>query len=126
MCVWRGGTWVQLLGGQRTHTLIILVLHEYIWNSSTVSLVLPVFDEKGVTASCSPVGNREDELKLTTFSSLLFACVFLSFLLLLSSSDVVPLSDVCWGYSLIIIIIILVARLGKLIAHARKLIFVPY
>ena len=39
-----GGVWVQLLGGQRAHTHVILVLCECIWNMPVISLVFPAFD----------------------------------------------------------------------------------
>ena len=54
-----------------------------------------------VNASHFLVGNREDELKLIHFSSLLLFCHFLSFLFSLPHRDIVPLSVVCRGYSLI-------------------------
>ena len=94
-----GGVWVQLLEGQGTRVRVILVLREYIWNAPAVSLVLPAFDYTAylgspphqlghppgsvvphwVTASCFLAGNKEAELKPTTFSSLLVFRVFLSF-----------------------------------------------
>ena len=39
-----GEIWVQLLKDQGVSTYVILVLHECIWNVTTASLVLPVFD----------------------------------------------------------------------------------
>ena len=36
-----GGVWVQLLGDERVHTHVILVLHKYIWNVLMVFLILP-------------------------------------------------------------------------------------
>ena len=119
--------WVQLLGGQGTRTCFILVLRECIGNVPTVSLVLPTYDDTSslcspprrvvcppssmvppwVTASRFFASNREAELKPTFFSLLLLFCVFLY-----SSSpdppgDIVPLSAACWGYSLVIMIIII-------------------
>ena len=78
----------------------VLVLRECIWIATAVSLVLPPFDDIGspgspprqvvypsvsmvppcVTVFCFLAGNREAELKPTTFSSLILFCVFLSFL----------------------------------------------
>ena len=73
----------------------ILDFIEYIWNAPMVSLVLPTSDDTGSWGSptrqavYSPgpmfppwflVGNREAELRPTTFSSLLLFCAFLSFL----------------------------------------------
>ena len=77
--------------------LVILVLHECIWNA--VSVVFPTFEDTGslgsprqvvyppgfmvpprVTASRFFPENREAELKATTFSSLLLFYIFLSFL----------------------------------------------
>ena len=54
-----------------------------------------------VTAFHFLAGNREAELKFTTFSPLYFPCFHV--LLLLTPSDILPLSATCWGYSLIII-----------------------
>ena len=88
------------VGGQGARSLVILVLHECIWNVPAVSLVLPVFDNTGslaslprqavypsgsmvppwVPASCFLAGNREAELRPTTISSLFLFHVFLSFL----------------------------------------------
>ena len=79
---------------------VILVLHECIWNTPAVLLVLPTFDDTGslgspprqmvlppgsmippwLTASRFLAGNREANLKPTTFSSLLLFRVFMSFL----------------------------------------------
>ena len=42
-----GGVWVQMFGGLGTHTHVILVLREYIWNESADSLVLPTFHNTG-------------------------------------------------------------------------------
>ena len=89
--------WAQLLRGQRARDHVVLVLRECIWNAPAVSLVLPVFDDTSslgspprrvvyllvppwVTVSRFLAGNREVELKPTTFSSFLLFCVFLSFL----------------------------------------------
>ena len=79
---------------------VVLVLRESIWNTPRVSLVSSAFSDTGslgstprqvvyppasmvppwVTASIFLPGNREAELKPTTFSSLLLFRVFLSFL----------------------------------------------
>ena len=79
---------------------VILVLRACIWNVTAVSLVLPTFDDTSslsspphqvvyppgskvppwVTASHFLAGNRNAELKPTTFSSLLLFSVFTSFL----------------------------------------------
>ena len=66
-----------------THSRVILVLRECIWNAPAVSLVLPTFDDTGslgslprrvesislvpswVTSSRFRPGNKEAELKLT-------------------------------------------------------------
>ena len=81
-------------------TRVIQVLRECIRNAPAVSLVLPAFGHTGslgspprqvvyppgsmvpprVTASPFLAGNREAELKHTTFSLLLLFRVFLSFL----------------------------------------------
>ena len=81
-------------GGKSTH--VILVLSEYIWNAPVVLVSLPAFDDTvsldsplhqvvyppgsmvppWVTTSHFLVGNRETELKLATFSSLLLFHVF--------------------------------------------------
>ena len=53
-----------------------------------------------VTASRFLLGNREAELKPTTFFSLLLSRVFLSFLFPWLPMDIVPLSVACWGCSL--------------------------
>ena len=37
--------WVQLLGGQRSHSRVLLVLRECIWKAHAVSLVLPAVDD---------------------------------------------------------------------------------
>ena len=95
-----GEVWFQLLGGQEACAHVILVLREYILNGPTVSLVLPAFEDTGslgsplrqvvyllgsmvppwVTASRFLAGNREAELKPTTFSLLLLFRSFLPFL----------------------------------------------
>ena len=97
------GSLGSIVKGSGKHPRVILVLPECIWNMSTVSLVLPAFDNTHslgspphqvvyppdsmvspwVTASHFIVGNREAELKPTTFSSLLLFC-FPIFPLLLS------------------------------------------
>ena len=94
------GVGVQLLEGQGTRARVIIVLRERIWNAHAVSLVLPAFGDIGslgspprqvlyppgslvppwVSASRFLAGNREAELKPTTFSSLLLFCVFMSLL----------------------------------------------
>ena len=93
-----GGVWAQLLGGQGACARVILFFCECIWNAVAVSLVTPAFDgtvswvllrvgwsiplvPPWVTASRFLAGNREAELKPTTFSSLLLFHVFQSFLL---------------------------------------------
>ena len=60
-----------------------------------------------MTASHFLAGEREVELKPTTFSSLLLSHVFLSFLFSWTTSNIVPLS-VAWSYSLMVIIIIII------------------
>ena len=95
-----GRVWVQLLGGQEACTCVILILCECIWNAPAVSLVLPALDDTSslgspphpmvyppgsivppwVTVSHFLAGNREVELKPTTFSSLLLFHGSLSFL----------------------------------------------
>ena len=74
-----GDSGVQIFGVEGARALI-LILHECIRNAA--SLALPAFDDTGslgfhpscfmvppwVTASRFLVGNREAELKLTTFS----------------------------------------------------------
>ena len=94
----RGGLG-SIIVGLRDHTRVILVLCECIWSAPMILLVLPAFDDTSslgcpcvgwsipllppwVTASHFLVGNREAELKPTTFSGLLLFCVFLSFLFL--------------------------------------------
>ena len=94
-----GEVWVQLLEGQGTRAHVIPVLHECIWNALAVSLVLLTFNDTGslgspprqvvfpsgsmvspwVTASRFLAGNRDVELKPTTFFSLLLFRTFLSF-----------------------------------------------
>ena len=89
-----------IVGGSRACALVILILRECIWNAPAVSLVHPPFDDTAslgspprqvgyppgslvspwMTASHFLAGNREAQLKLTTFSSLLLFCDFLSFL----------------------------------------------
>ena len=90
---------VQLPGGQRTRARVILVLRERILNAPAASLVHPASDDAGslcsshrvvyppgsmvppwVTTSRLLAGNREVELKPTTFSSLLLLRDFLYFL----------------------------------------------
>ena len=83
-----------IVGDQEGCSCVILVLRECIWNTPTFSLALPAFDDTvslgflsrrviyplvppWVTASSFLAGNREAELKLTAFYSLL---LFLSFL----------------------------------------------
>ena len=83
------GVWVQLLEGQGASARVILVLRECIWNAPAVSLVLLAFYDTGSLGSpprqvvCSPgsmitpwvttshflAGNREADLKPTTFFS---------------------------------------------------------
>ena len=92
-----GGVWVQFLDGQGARARVILVLRQCIWNTGVVSLVLPAFHDIGslgsppsrvvyplgstqVTVSRLIAGNREAELKPTTFSSLLLFRFFLSLL----------------------------------------------
>ena len=95
-----GEVWVQIFWGQGTRARVILALRECIWNGPTVSLVLPIFYDTGslgspllqvvypsvsmvplwVIASRFLAGNRETEVKPTTFSSLVLFDVFLSFL----------------------------------------------
>ena len=74
-----------MLEGQGARTHVILVLCESIRNAPEVSLVLPNFDDNGslgfmvpprMNASCFFMGNREAELKPTTFCSLLVFSVF--------------------------------------------------
>ena len=96
--IWVRKVKVQFLRGQGSYARVILVLHECIWNATTVLLVLPAFDDTSllgsplhhmvyrpsvsllVTASHFLSRNREAELKPITFSSLLRFHVFLSFL----------------------------------------------
>ena len=69
---------------------VILVVRECIWNMLVVLLELPTLDDIGslgypsgfslVAASRFLVGNREDKLKPTTFTSFLLFNVFVSFL----------------------------------------------
>ena len=93
--IWGEGVWVKLLEGQGTRARVILVLRECILNAPVVLLVLPAFDDTDslgspprqvvyppgsivppwVTASHLLAGNREAELKPSTFSSLLLSCV---------------------------------------------------
>ena len=86
-----GGVWVQLLEGQGARARVIFVLHECIWNTSVVSLVLPTFDDTGslVYQLVYPPGemvppwvtaSRYLALKPITFSSLLLFRDFQSFL----------------------------------------------
>ena len=108
-----GVVWVQFFGGWGAHACIIFVLHEFIWNAPTVSLVLPAIDDTGslgslpqqmvyfpgsmvlpwLIASHFLAGIKETELKPTTF------------LLSWSPSDMVPLSAAYWDDSSLIIII---------------------
>ena len=46
-----GGVWVDLLGNQGSHTRFILVLREFILNTSAVSLVLAISDDTGSLGS---------------------------------------------------------------------------
>ena len=80
---------VSIVGGQEVHVRVTLILRECIWNEFAASLVFLPFDNTGsldyprrqvvyhplvstlVTASRFLVGNRETELKSTTFFSLL-------------------------------------------------------
>ena len=79
-----------MLEGRGSRVRAILVLLEYIWKASAVSLVFPAFDEIGslgspsrqvlyplvpawVTAFHFLAGNREAELKPTTLSSIYFS-----------------------------------------------------
>ena len=98
--MWWGVVCVQLLEGQGVRVCVILVLRGFFWNAPAVFLVLPAFDDTGslgsppsqmvylpgsivppwVTASRFLSGNREGELKPTTFHSFLLFRVFLSFL----------------------------------------------
>ena len=66
-----------------------------------------------MTASSILAGNREAELKPASFSSLLLSRFFLSFLFAKLPSDIVPLTAACWGYSFIIIIIIIIKELSQ-------------
>ena len=68
-----------------------------------------------VTAFRFFAGNREAELKPTTFSSLLLFHIFLSLLFSWPPSNILSLSISYWGYFLIIIIIIFVY--GCVCAH---------
>ena len=115
-----GEVWVQLLGGQEAHANVILVLCTCIWNAPAFLLILSAFDDTGslgyhprrmvyrpsvsnlVTTFRFSSGNRDTELKPTTFSSSNFA-FFLSLLFSWPPSDIVSLRAACWGYSLIII-----------------------
>ena len=89
-----------MLEGQGASARVILVLRECIWNATAVSLVLSAIGYTGclgsplcqvvylpgsmvppwVAASSFLAGNREVELKPTTFSLLLLFRIFLSFL----------------------------------------------
>ena len=87
------------VGGQGVRIRVILFVRECIWNTVVVLLGLPTFDDTDflgypprwviyhpsgstlVTASRFLPGNRELELKPTTFSSLLLFSVFPSLLL---------------------------------------------
>ena len=57
-----------------------------------------------VTTSCFLGGDREVELKPTSFSSFLLFRDFHYFLFSWPPSNIVPLCAACWGYSLIIYI----------------------
>ena len=90
------GVWAQILECLVVRARVILVLRESIWNEPAVSLVLPTLDDTGslsspprqvvyhpgfmvppwVTTSHFLTGNRETELKPTTFSSALLFRVF--------------------------------------------------
>ena len=48
-----GGVWVQLFWGQGARTRVILVLREFIWNATAVSLVLQTFDDTSSLGSPS-------------------------------------------------------------------------
>ena len=72
----------------------------YLHVGSSILMVPP-----WVTASYFLAGNREADLKPTIFSSHTFPH-FSVFLLLLTPSDIVPLSAVCWSYCSLIIICI--------------------
>ena len=79
-------------GGQRARDRVILVVRKCVSNAFAVSLALPASDDTSspgyprqsvfnlVTASRSLTGNREIDLKPTTFSLFLLLSVFLSFL----------------------------------------------
>ena len=77
---------VQLLGGEGANDRVILVLRECIWNTPAVSIVLSASLGSPPRGGLSPwvnatrflAGNREAELKPTTFSSLLLLHFFLS------------------------------------------------
>ena len=77
--------WLNCLGVKRP-TLMLFSLWECLWNAPVFSLVLPAFYDTIslgsilVTTSRFPTGNREAELKPTTFSLLLLFRVFLFFL----------------------------------------------
>ena len=51
MCVWGGGSLGPTVGGYGIHTRVILVLREYIWNTPTVSFVIPTIDDTGSLGS---------------------------------------------------------------------------
>ena len=115
-----GGVWAQLLGSQGFCGRVILVLRECIRNTSAVSIFLSAFGDTGslgsppsqvvyppdymvtpwVTAYRFLAGNKEAELKPSTFPSLL---LFRVFPLFSSPNPPGTLSAACWGYSLIIV-----------------------
>ena len=82
------------MGGQGARDRVVLVVCGYIWNALVVLLRLLTFDGTGflgyplrrvvyrqsvstlVAASHSLAGNREADLKPSTFSSLLLFCFF--------------------------------------------------
>ena len=93
-----------------------------IWDAPAISLVLSPIDDTSslgspprqvlyplvsprVTTSRFLAGNREAELKPTTFSILLFFRVFLFFLFSWPRSDIVPMIVACCSYSFVIIYI---------------------
>ena len=113
-----GGSLGSIIGRVGGPALVFfLVLRESIWNTLAVSIVLKAFDNVGCLGclpwwmvypcgfhpgDCLPfiAGNREAELKPTTFSSLLLFRNFLFPLLLLKRYS--ALTAQCWDYSLII------------------------
>ena len=102
-----------IVGGVGRHALVILVSYECIRYVSAVSLVLPNFGDTDylgypphrvvsilVTTSRFLAGNKEAELKPTTFSSLLLS-MFFFFLFSKSLQRYSAWSPAYWGYSLI-------------------------